>query len=123
MDEDKRRVLQPIRTKSTKGTLALGQGSAKSQTAKEIVSVDENGTVVEVLIEDAPLPHSAGQGSAAGPGAALPGQVKTEALGWHWPFHRKPTPTPSKPKTVEKRMWVPSTEKLSLQVMWWGYRL
>lgn len=32
MAEDKRRVLQPIRTKSTKGTIALGQGSAKSQT-------------------------------------------------------------------------------------------
>lgn len=32
MEEDKRRVLQPIRTKSTKGTIALGQGTAKSQT-------------------------------------------------------------------------------------------
>lgn len=31
--EDKRKVLQPIRTKSTKGTISLGQGSAKSQIA------------------------------------------------------------------------------------------
>jgi len=31
--EEKRRVLQPIRTKSTKGTISLGQGSAKSQIA------------------------------------------------------------------------------------------
>lgn len=31
MDEDKRRVLQPIRTKSTKGTLSLGQGTSKAQ--------------------------------------------------------------------------------------------
>ncbi|KAI5364018.1 Putative serine/threonine-protein kinase, active [Septoria linicola] len=31
MEEDKRRVLQPIRTKSTKGTLSLGQGTSKAQ--------------------------------------------------------------------------------------------
>ena len=31
MAEDKRRVLQPIRTKSTKGTLSLGQGTSKAQ--------------------------------------------------------------------------------------------
>ncbi|KAK5158496.1 protein kinase [Recurvomyces mirabilis] len=31
--EDKRKVLQPIRTKTTKGTIALGQGTAKSQLA------------------------------------------------------------------------------------------
>lgn len=33
MAEDKRKVLQPIRTKTTKGTISLGQGSAKSQIA------------------------------------------------------------------------------------------
>ena len=33
IDEEKRKILQPIRTKSTKGTIALGQGSAKSQIA------------------------------------------------------------------------------------------
>lgn len=31
--EDKRKVLQPIRTKSTKGTISLGQGTAKNQIA------------------------------------------------------------------------------------------
>ncbi|PIA95862.1 Checkpoint serine/threonine-protein kinase bub1 [Cercospora beticola] len=31
MEEDKRRVLQPIRTKSTKGTLSLGKGTSKAQ--------------------------------------------------------------------------------------------
>lgn len=31
MAEDRRKVLQPIRTKSTKGTLSLGHGSAKAQ--------------------------------------------------------------------------------------------
>ncbi|CAK3905587.1 related to mitotic checkpoint serine threonine kinase [Lecanosticta acicola] len=42
MAEDKRRVLQPIRTKSTKGTIALGQGTAKSQTLKkEAAAIDE----------------------------------------------------------------------------------
>ena len=33
IEEDKRKVLQPIRTKSTKGTISLGQGTAKSQIA------------------------------------------------------------------------------------------
>jgi checkpoint serine/threonine-protein kinase len=44
MAEDKRRVLQPIRTKSTKGTIALGGGTAKSQTdaKKETPSVVES---------------------------------------------------------------------------------
>ncbi|SMQ51639.1 unnamed protein product [Zymoseptoria tritici ST99CH_3D7] len=44
MDEDKRRVLQPIRTKSTKGTIALGGGTAKSQTEakKEVSSILES---------------------------------------------------------------------------------
>lgn len=41
-DEDRKRVLQPIRTKSTKGTIALGQGTAKAQTAPKIVPfIDE----------------------------------------------------------------------------------
>ncbi|KAK4613491.1 Checkpoint serine/threonine-protein kinase bub1 [Fulvia fulva] len=35
MAEDKRRVLQPIRTKSTKGAITLGQGTAKAQTEKK----------------------------------------------------------------------------------------
>ncbi|KAK5108489.1 hypothetical protein LTR62_008228 [Meristemomyces frigidus] len=33
MTEEKRKVLQPIRTKTTKGTIALGAGTAKSQIA------------------------------------------------------------------------------------------
>ena len=33
MAEDKRKILQPIRTKTTKGTISLGQGSAKHQLA------------------------------------------------------------------------------------------
>lgn len=41
MAEDKRKVLQPVRTKSTKGTLALGQGTAKSQVAKKETPADE----------------------------------------------------------------------------------
>ena len=49
--------------------------------------------------------------------------LHAEKFSWHWPFHRsRPAPSPQ-PKTVEKRLWVPSTDKLSLQVMWWGYRL
>ncbi|KAH9845856.1 mitotic checkpoint serine/threonine protein kinase [Teratosphaeria destructans] len=36
--EEKRKVLQPIRTKSTKGTIALGAGTAKSQIAAKTKS-------------------------------------------------------------------------------------
>lgn len=36
MAEDKRKVLQPIRTKTTKGTISLGHGTAKSQIAAKI---------------------------------------------------------------------------------------
>lgn len=78
----------------------------------EIVSVDENGTIVDVILDDAPLP-----------GVVPP---KT-GFGKIWPFSSgtsTPTPTTPKPKVLtEKRVWVPSTTQLSLQVMWWGYRL
>ncbi|OJT12596.1 hypothetical protein TRAPUB_10837 [Trametes pubescens] len=78
----------------------------------EIVSVDENGTIVDVILDDAPLP-----------GIAPP---KT-GFGKIWPFSSGTTSTPAtspKPKVLtEKRVWVPSTTQLSLQVMWWGYRL
>ncbi|KAI0670092.1 hypothetical protein C8Q78DRAFT_976642 [Trametes maxima] len=78
----------------------------------EIVSVDENGTIVDVLLDDAPLP----------------GAPPKARFGGIWPFSSgattSPAPSPVKPKVlVEKRVWVPSTSKLSLQVMWWGYRL
>ncbi|KAK6393030.1 hypothetical protein LTR65_002721 [Meristemomyces frigidus] len=36
MAEEKRRVLQPIRTKTTKGTISLGAGTAKSQIAGKV---------------------------------------------------------------------------------------
>lgn len=35
MGEEKRKVLQPIRTKTTKGTISLGKGTAKSQLASK----------------------------------------------------------------------------------------
>ncbi|KAI0757200.1 hypothetical protein C8Q80DRAFT_1265156 [Daedaleopsis nitida] len=82
----------------------------------EIVSVDEKGAVIEVLVEDAPPPQQMSS-------APSESGVKPEGFKWHWPWHRETTPTLPKPKMVTKRLWVPSTEKLSLQVMWWGYRL
>ncbi|KAI9057164.1 hypothetical protein FKP32DRAFT_1584381 [Trametes sanguinea] len=83
----------------------------------EIVSVDENGTIVDVLLDDAPLPDAP--------------QAKAR-FGGIWPFSggapnksaSPSVPAMAKPKVlVEKRVWVPSTTKLSLQVMWWGFRL
>ncbi|KAI0374363.1 hypothetical protein BV20DRAFT_916547, partial [Pilatotrama ljubarskyi] len=98
------------------GPLVPDSTSEVELARSEIVSVDENGTIVEVLLDDAPLPQ---------------GDPPPKArFGGIWPFSSgaasSPTPSPAKPKPkvlVEKRVWVPSTTKLSLQVMWWGYRL
>ncbi|RPD81804.1 hypothetical protein L226DRAFT_451678 [Lentinus tigrinus ALCF2SS1-7] len=98
------------------GPLVPDANSSVELARSEIVSVDENGTIVEVILDDAPPPH------ASRPPSPTDG-VQAEKFSWHWPFHRsEPAPAPQ-PKTVEKRLWVPSTDKLSLQVMWWGYRL
>ncbi|KAI0336008.1 hypothetical protein GY45DRAFT_1239287 [Cubamyces sp. BRFM 1775] len=108
------------------GPLVPDASSQVELARSEIVSVDENGTVVDVLLDDAPLPNS----------AALP-KVRFGGL---WPFASRsgsgagaaapsaPASSPAQPSTkpkvlVEKRLWVPSTTQLSLQVMWWGYRL
>ena len=102
------------------GPLVPDAHSSVELARSEIVSVDENGTVVEVLLDDAPPPLARG---ASRPPSLTDGVLQAEKFSWHWPFHRsRPAPSPQ-PKTVEKRLWVPSTDKLSLQVMWWGYRL
>ncbi|RDX56064.1 hypothetical protein OH76DRAFT_1337187 [Lentinus brumalis] len=97
------------------GPLIPDANSSVELARSEIVSVDENGTIVEVLLDDAPPPHASRPPSMDG--------VEAEKFNWPWPFNRSPPAPPPKPKTVEKRLWVPSTDKLSLQVMWWGYRL
>lgn len=79
----------------------------------EIVSVDENGSIVDVVVQGA-SPARLLRSSAT--------DVQAEGWKWHWPWSRTPKP-PSQPNTTEKRVWVPSTEKLSVQVMWWGYKL
>ena len=104
------------------GPLVPDASSQVELARSEIVSVDENGVVVDVLLDDAPLPDS----------TALP-KVRFGGL---WPFASRSgtaagaatpsAPASAKPKPkvlVEKRLWVPSTTQLSLQVMWWGYRL
>ncbi|KAM5538215.1 hypothetical protein V8D89_008102 [Ganoderma adspersum] len=97
------------------GPLIPDEDSLVELARSEIVSVDENGTVVNVIMDNAPPP-----GSASRPPSPA-GNVKTTGFHWHWPFHRDAPPPP--PQTIKKRVWVPSTTKLSLQVMWWGYRL
>ncbi|KAI1797700.1 hypothetical protein LXA43DRAFT_877374 [Ganoderma leucocontextum] len=97
------------------GPLIPDEGSSVELARSEIVSVDANGTIVNVILDNAPPP-----GSVSRPPSPV-GNVKTAGFHWHWPFHRDAPP--STPKTIEKRVWVPSTTQLSLQVMWWGYRL
>lgn len=59
-----------------------------------------------------------------------------KASGWPWPFGRWGSPTgsqtgnggqgpaaPSKPTAKAKLVWEPSSTQLSVEVMWWGYRL
>ncbi|KAI0361833.1 hypothetical protein OH77DRAFT_1516744 [Trametes cingulata] len=96
------------------GPLVPDANSEVELARSEIVSVDENGTIVDILLDDAPLPDA-------------PPKAR---FGGIWPFSStaasSAAPSPAKPKPkvlVEKRVWVPSTTKLSLQVMWWGYRL
>ncbi|KAI0824158.1 hypothetical protein BC628DRAFT_1420257 [Trametes gibbosa] len=95
------------------GPLVPDASSAVELARSEIVSVDENGTVVDVLLDDAPLPEAS--------------PPKAQFMGI-WPFSSGgasvSAPSTAKPKVLtEKRVWVPSTSQLSLQVMWWGYRL
>ena len=97
------------------GPLVPDESSSVELARSEIVSVDENGTIVNVIVDDASPPGGVSQSSSP------TGNVKVTRFHWHWPFHRDAPPAP--PKTIEKRIWVPSTTKLSLQVMWWGYRL
>ncbi|OCH87479.1 hypothetical protein OBBRIDRAFT_736075 [Obba rivulosa] len=43
-----------------------------------------------------------------------------------WPFAartNRPTQRPSTEAVVERRLWVPSSNKISLQLLWWGYRV
>jgi hypothetical protein len=47
-----------------------------------------------------------------------------EPTGFQWPWSKKPVAKPvQKKKPKEKRIWVPSTTKISLQTTWWGYRM
>ncbi|WPH00073.1 Hypothetical protein R9X50_00289600 [Acrodontium crateriforme] len=51
--EAKRKILQPIRTKSTKGTISLGQGTAQSQNAAKLqVYVDDEVSQKGPIIKD-----------------------------------------------------------------------
>ena len=46
------------------------------------------------------------------------------AAGW-WPPWKwgKPAPTPPPPPTKEIRIWIPSSDKISVHCAWWGYRM
>ena len=52
MAEEKRKVLQPIRTKTTKGTISLGAGSAKSQIEKKAIG---SAPAVELSMQKGPI--------------------------------------------------------------------
>lgn len=49
LEDMKQRVLQPIRTKSTKGTLVLGQGAANTQVQPQPCNVEDGAPLVQEL--------------------------------------------------------------------------
>jgi hypothetical protein len=78
----------------------------------------------------------------AEPSAGLMPETSLWKIRWPWAKQKPEVPsTPTKDPTmgapdngtagkgkegnipVERRVWVPSTTKVSLQVMWWGYRM
>lgn len=54
-------------------------------------------------------------------GAATAGGGSPPPAGW-WPWQSK-KPAPGKVRVKGKKVWVPSTTSLSVQTMWWGYKL
>lgn len=47
-----------------------------------------------------------------------------QPTGFQWPWSKTPEkPVQKKKKPKEKRVWVPSATKISLQTTWWGYRM
>ena len=102
------------------GPLVPDADSTAELARSQVVAVDQNGTVVAV-ISDSAVPPPAPPAELQKPGQdAAPA---TEGWSWRWPFYRADGAAASAPQTVKKRVWVPSTAQLSLQVMWWGYRL
>ena len=93
------------------GPLVPEDASTVKLGRSQVVSVDDNGKVLKVVSDSAvPPPLPAG------------GEEKAEGWSWRWPFYHADTPA-SSGATITKRVWVPSTTELSLQVTWWGYRL
>ncbi|KAL0950764.1 hypothetical protein HGRIS_007532 [Hohenbuehelia grisea] len=50
-------------------------------------------------------------------------RMSLKTAGW-WPWKpKKPKTDPGAGEKPTERVWIPSTTKLSVQVMWWGYKL
>lgn len=68
---------------------------------------------LEVAVTATLLPEGAAAAEGGGPPPA----------GW-WPWGPSKKPAPGKKVRVKgKKVWVPSTTSLSVQTMWWGYKL
>ncbi|KDQ63147.1 hypothetical protein JAAARDRAFT_188754 [Jaapia argillacea MUCL 33604] len=63
-------------------------------------------------------------GEEGGPGAPVEQQPKHGRIGWpHWPWSGKGKGKEGEHKSKPKKVWVPSPTQISLQVMWWGFRI
>ncbi|KZT30951.1 hypothetical protein NEOLEDRAFT_1053093 [Neolentinus lepideus HHB14362 ss-1] len=78
----------------------------------EVISLDD---------DDSGIASVAGDGEP--PANGEPSQ--SHHHGWSWPQWPWPVSKGKGEKKVhvEKKVWVPSRTKISLQVMWWGYRI
>ncbi|OBZ68365.1 hypothetical protein A0H81_11641 [Grifola frondosa] len=83
----------------------------------EIISVNEEGELVSDAQEGKPLTDL---------GSLAEQRVLSDRLGSIWPFGKPKASSDEQihvKKIIEKRIWVPSDTQISLQVMWWGYRV
>ncbi|EIN13855.1 hypothetical protein PUNSTDRAFT_79718 [Punctularia strigosozonata HHB-11173 SS5] len=88
----------------------------------ETVEVDERGRIVEVIST-----HDHKHDSDGATGNQLPGepQEAQKSRFWDgWPLpRRKPPGETANGKLREVNIWVPSTNKISLEARWWGFRI
>ncbi len=107
---------------------------------EEVLDDDESGVMIygpllptadsEVeLAKSEMVPHDNEESKQDGKKVPVRKETIANKLERMWPFGKeKENDEPSKSRVFfqpvkEKRVWIPSKDKISIQVMWWGYRM
>ncbi|CAK5264396.1 unnamed protein product, partial [Mycena citricolor] len=99
-----------------------GKGKAKEGPEAEEHVREDGGVMMYAPLEPTPESELELADSETVPGT--PGEIKdTEQVPAEEPSKVEPSKSHRKRKTVEHVHWVPSTTKISVQAMWWGYRM